>query len=295
MKRIYKKLKIKICKKLEYKDRKILKAEDGNNIIKDLLNSNDPFLVSRIGGTELEVLGYYLYKDRCYDNYIKEKISLLSGVFPTDNECLNKFCEEYIYSIKNSDCIGVWFNKNEGKVINKFNKLCILTELRALEPYYWNEPWSKYLEGKKVLVIHPFKNSIINQYKKREYIFENKDVLPKFDLKVLKAVQSLAGNEVEYNNWHEALQSMKDSIKEIDFDIAIIGAGAYGLPLGSYIKSIGKQAIHLGGAIQILFGIKGKRWDNHPVISKLYNEYWTRPTDDEIYNGAKKVEGGCYW
>ncbi|MPN33589.1 hypothetical protein SDC9_181078 [bioreactor metagenome] len=88
---------------------------------------------------------------------------------------------------------------------------------------------------------------------------------------------------------------MKEKISKSDFEIAIIGAGAYGLALGAYIKSLGKQAIHMGGATQLLFGIKGTRWDKHDFISNLYNENWIRPSENEIYKGANNVEGGCYW
>jgi len=45
---------------------------------------------------------------------------------------------------------------------------------------------------------------------------------------------------------------MKNEISEIDFDVAIIGAGAYGLPLASYIKEMGRQAIHMGGSTQMV-------------------------------------------
>ncbi len=88
---------------------------------------------------------------------------------------------------------------------------------------------------------------------------------------------------------------MKERIRCIDFDIAIIGAGAYGLPLASFIKNMGKKAIHLGGATQLLFGIKGKRWDNLPYFRKLYNENWVRPLPDEIPDNFQAVESGCYW
>ena len=33
--------------------------------------------------------------------------------------------------------------------------------------------------------------------------------------------------------------------------------------------------------LQIMFGIKGKRWDTHPEISSFYNEHWVRPNDNE--------------
>ena len=35
-------------------------------------------------------------------------------------------------------------------------------------------------------------------------------------------------------------------------------------------KRAGKQAIQYGGALQVLFGIKGARWDNYPPYSKYY-------------------------
>ena len=46
---------------------------------------------------------------------------------------------------------------------------------------------------------------------------------------------------------------------------------------------------------QLLFGIKGKRWDDHPVISKLYNPAWVRPDETEGISNKEKVEGGSYW
>jgi hypothetical protein len=53
--------------------------------------------------------------------------------------------------------------------------------------------------------------------------------------------------------------------------------------------------VHIGGSLQILFGIKGKRWDEHETISKMYNEHWVRPSAEEIVPDANKVEDGCYW
>ena len=63
-----------------------------------------------------------------------------------------------------------------------------------------------------------------------------------------------------------------------DADIVILGCGAYGFPLAAMLKNAGKQVIHLGRATQILFGIKGNRWNAHPVISKLFNEKWSTPS-----------------
>jgi hypothetical protein len=61
------------------------------------------------------------------------------------------------------------------------------------------------------------------------------------------------------------------------------------------VKEQGKKAITTCGSTQILFGIKGKRWDDRGYENTLYNEYWVRPLPEKIPEQATKVEGGCYW
>ena len=69
----------------------------------------------------------------------------------------------------------------------------------------------------------------------------------------------------------------------------------YGLPLAAHVKDLGKQAVHMGGALQIFFGIKGGRWDENPKINRFYNEHWTRPLPSETPQTFQNVEEGCYW
>ena len=88
---------------------------------------------------------------------------------------------------------------------------------------------------------------------------------------------------------------MEQEALNLDFDVAILGCGAYGFPLAARFKRAGKKAIHLGGATQIFFGIKGKRWDDMPFFSEMYNDAWVRPLSSETPTKAKSVEDGCYW
>ena len=161
------------------------------------------------------------------------------------------------------------------------------------------------MKGKKVLVVHPFSESIECQYKKREKLFDNPDVLPEFgSLTVIKAVQSMGGECKGFRDWFEALHHMEEKIDKVDYDVVLIGCGAYGLPLAAHCKRQGKKVIHLGGVLQLLFGIRGNRWERDtygkgwPGIdySKLLsNPYWVRPLEMEVTKNAKKVEEGCYW
>ena len=90
---------------------------------------------------------------------------------------------------------------------------------------------------------------------------------------------------------------MIEECKKMEFDVAIIGCGAYGYPLAAEIKRMGKVAIHLGGATQILFGIIGNRWEkDHPEFCrKFVNDAWVRPMDKEKIQNAGSVENACYW
>ncbi|MFA5247656.1 MAG: hypothetical protein WC415_00195 [Patescibacteria group bacterium] len=280
--------------------KKVLAAQSGNNLISTMLNSNQPYLVARIGSVELDCLHFYLTKRQKskinYPDFIKKTMENNAGFFPINDESLDKFCKIFIANLKSTDLVGVWYNKNEDYICHKLCPKAKLADLKCIEPYYHQNPWSSKLEGKKILVIHPCSKTILSQYKNNQKnIFSDHSVLPKFNLQTITAVQSAAGEKTEFTDWFSALEKMKNKIATKDFDLAIIGAGAYGLPLAAYIKSLGKQAIHLGGATQILFGIKGGRWDSLPSVSKFYNKHWVRPLPEETPGGAKKVENGCYW
>ena len=100
------------------------------------------------------------------------------------------------------------------------------------------------------------------------------------------------------------MDKLKKFEKEINnignFDIALIGAGCYSLPLCSYIKNNKQKiAFHLGGGLQMMFGVYGNRWFQNGNMSDFFkqyiNEHWTRPSDDEKPSGYKKQENGAYF
>ena len=295
----------------------LMSGEELNSFIYKGLISNKPFMVARFGSVELDSA---LYTYLCelpllkrYKLYIQKKIPFLrydkrhaqglmnplcnnAGFFPNDINYLAKFGEK----VRKQDasqccccCCCCW--NNEDLMIPYLSDDIVFGELAQMEPYDYLEPWSRALKGKKVLVIHPFADTINQQYSIREKLWENKDVLPEFDLITIKAVQSIAGEKTQFNDWFEALHFMEKQMDAVDYDIAIIGCGAYGFSLAAHAKRRGKKAVHLGGATQILFGIKGKRWDEMPEVNKFYNEYWVYPSATETPKHNKKVENGCYW
>lgn len=287
---------------------------EAKSIIRAKLDSDEPCMICRFGSNELQCICNYLgvvSSHKSYIKFVKGEINewwwrddLLknmyhnAGFFPADTENLKKYAQLCLNDIPEIDILGSWLEKE--KFVNSFMSNDIKrVKIRQLEPdWYVNDPsqeWTQCLKGKRVLVVHPFVETIKDQYKNnRRLLFASKNLLPEFELKTLKAVQSVGGN-TEFKTWFDALEWMEEEMGKIEYDVALIGCGAYGFNLAAYAKRSGKKAIHLGGATQLLFGIIGKRWEERDYYKILFNQYWVRPKDDERPRTAEKIENGCYW
>ncbi len=284
---------------------KVLTPEQGNKELAKMIESGIPFAAIRYGGVEtntyIEGKSYLVGIRKSMRQEIVDTAQRQAGFFPNNTDMLPCYVALIEETSKEIDFLATYATRMENYMIHSFmSSSVIVSDNRALEPYYFqhNEPWTKALKGKRVLVIHPFVDSIRNQYNNREKLFDDPDILPEFELKTLKAVQTIVGTEDErFNNWFDALNYMYEEALKIEFDIALIGCGAYGQPLACMLKKAGKQAIHIGGATQILFGIIGRRWElNSKEVSSLFNEHWIRPSAEETpLNKEKNEFGGAYW
>ena len=303
-------------------DRGITDPDKVSEQIYNLLASGKPCMIARYGSTEMLAITNYLGVTAkhhsalkyiqgkqfawWWEDNVKDQMTRWSGFFPSTEENLMKFGEMMVEDSKLLDILGSWL-PDEDILKKNYNLGFQYVSLRNLEPFWSKLPWTRYLEGKRVVVVHPFAESIKNQYDNyRDKIFEDPKVLPTFSsFRVVKAVQSLGG-ESNFETWFEALDYMKKEVEREDFDVCLIGCGAYGFPLAAYVKRMGKQAIHLGGALQLLFGIKGSRWENpnygvkewgipYGSYSSLINEFWVKPLIKDTPKNAKQVEGACYW
>lgn len=296
----------------------LLDLDAANAEISRLLEKEGGVMIARYGNTEmLCVANYFGIKAGCHPlRYINGKqeawwwnpeyVALMdnAGFFHPNADDLDKFCNLIIEDTQYLDFLGSWV-PSEIVFSDKLSGVR-KTRLQFLESYFSKNPWTKSLKGKKVLVVHPFAKSIESQYAKREQLFSNPNVLPEFaSLEVIPAVQSIGNSDDRFSNWFDALDWMKSEIDSKDYDVCLIGCGAYGFPLAAHVKRQGKKAVHLGGALQLMFGIRGRRWDgdNYGVnigfkpgqYASLPNEYWVRPSADERPSTAAKVENACYW
>ena len=295
-------------------------ADKVSRIIYNELIKEKPSMIARYGATELSCIINYLGIKRGRPNLFRyllgkeldwwwHESNLLqlenwSGFFPPTEEKVAKYCDMMLNDSKELDILVSWLP--DERRLEPYIGANFFVQGLFLDPFWSTSPWTRALAGKKVLVVHPFAKLIEKQYcENREKLFAHPDMLPQFELRAIPAIQSLGGESNGFQDWFEALAYMEQKIDQQDYDIALLGCGAYGFPLAAHIKRSGKKAVHMGGSLQLLFGIIGKRWENPSYGAEelgttgkyptLINKYWVRPDHIGRPQNAKEVEGGCYW
>ena len=257
------------------------------------LLSQKPVLVGRLGSVEARLLG----EARCgrFSRVTRREAHRNAGIFPNDSEGLESAAVRLESALEAVDLLALWDSPYQARLTAQLKSMPDRCSLPALEPWWQLNPWSAALAGRRVLVVHPFVQSIQAQWQRRERLFPGTPVLPEFQLQVLQPPLTLAGATAGFVSWSAALDELIARTSELRFDVALLGCGAYGLPLAAAIKGMGRPVLQLGGALQLLFGIRGRRWEAIPPFAALMNEHWVRPLPEETPQASTQVDGGCYW
>jgi FkbM family methyltransferase len=277
----------------------ILSNEEGNAWIAQKLQENKPFLVGRLDMGSAKCLIQQYYKDPANIKPCSHP-HIAAGIYPETSEMMVVYTKTLDHALQQMDALA-FFEEKEKQLIQKHTSAHIYMKNRALEPFYFpNEPWSEQLKGKTVLIVHAFVDSIKCQINRREQLFPKTEILPDFNsVKYVQMFQCMGG-ATPHNSWLETLQAVQKKIDAVGaFDVAIVSGGSYGMPIAAYCKEKHHaSAIMMGGGSQLLFGLKGKRWDTHPQLKLLYNSNWMYPleSDTPAENKLNKTEiGGPYW
>jgi hypothetical protein len=280
---------------------------ESNNTITNLICSENPFFIARLCDMASKVAIYGSLGQSINDTQLNI-LSNNDGIYINDRIDIELYIRSYVNAINKSTHMACFPNLycNEQNICMKNKKISYGLHNRALEPFYClfeNSkciPWTHSLLGKKVLIVSPFVDSFKSQISKNVSFFGNDKAslfLPGQEFIYYKAYNTLAGNH-PHKNWFETFKIMCNDIKKLDFDIALLSCGGYGLPLANFIFGLGKSAAYIGGGLQLLFGVYGKRWENHAIIGPLAKNpenSWIRPNGEEKIDGHDKIENGCYW
>ena len=271
---------------------------DVSSLIASSIESSEPILVSRLGSVESRILGEYTFSGSRFGRVSLAQAHINAGIFPSSQKGLSQAAIVLDQALLSVDLLAQWPSPYQARLISQPGLTPrYLCTLQDLEPWWaaLSDPWTLSLQGKNVLIVHPFDETIRSQYHRRQMLFHDSRILPDFNLLTVRPPLTLCGLTAGFSTWSDALESLIASVQATEFDVALIACGAYGLPLASAVKSMGKPAIHLGGPLQLLFGIRGRRWEAMPDYEAMMNEHWVRPSAIEQPDLSQNVDGGCYW
>lgn len=294
------------------------------NSIETAINDNKPISIGKIGSSELRIIYQYysILKNilRDFTTNMKNEGVICTGIHPNTSDAFFLFVKEYIKSISSINILASWNDNilyleehiwNTYILQNNVDEDKGVVELMALESFYSESAywWQNLFENKTILVISPFINSIQMQLdiSKRNKVWSGKwngFWSSKIDFKYIKFPHpySISSEEEQSKYPGNLTLLMEKYYSEIDnighFDIALIGTGGYSILLCDYIKQTKRTiAYHLGGGLQMMFGVYGNRWCNsdNPIIKEYINEYWIRPLPEEIPIRYREQESGAYF
>lgn len=285
--------------------------------IKESVTQNNGFAMGKLGFSEQFLLGYLPFKAtnpgyiqlKAYEAMLRYHCEFQFGLFPTDTSFLHEFAQFYTKHVQQIDILGLFQADQEEKIIKEshLNSLFIpyqLTEPDRSLPANESNCYFPFFEGKKILIISPFGDLLKSR--------ANKDTFEAVWLSIGKkwfwpsevnayeipySYVTSVNTYKKYTNSMTLFDSICTNIKEVDFDIAFIGAGALGLPIASHLKNQCKIAISLGGHLQVLFGIVGGRWSKDEFWTTNYiNERWIEmPKKYHPENKSILTDNGAYW
>jgi hypothetical protein len=269
--------------------------------IKKAIHDGTPFLMGRI--TDIELRTAF---DLRHGNPIKQdQIDLENnaGIHLQNMISLNIYVQRFIQAYEHCTHIAEW--EKDGAMyravghgqewISKRTPRAITFDARNLEPYYFKDSWMSALKGKRILIVHPFASSFQKQTSKFADLFPNRSWFEDCTFVFVKPPMTMAGNHGG-KDWQEHLDEFLPKIQCVTFDIALVAAGGYGMLIADHIyTNLNRSAIYVGGALQLFFGVIGKRWFDNKEIVSLVNDHWIRPAQEERPLHHTKVEKGCYW
>lgn len=269
-----------------------------NELIKQCINQRRPMSFGKLGAVETDCLANSQKNNQLIWG---ENLGINAGVFPLNQQTVERWSAEYIDSIRSLDACVEWWHGKDTALLEKYNPTRLISnEIDDLLPFsLGKEAWHYSLTDKTVLIIHPMIDTINAQLKKYSYLWPGASIKKTIVVKSFYPPWLMTSHP--YASFFDCLDAMKREITKHKFDFAIVGAGAYSLLLLKFIKEMGIPCVHLGGQTQLLFGIRGKRWETEYTETwrkaNFYNSstLWVRPLPSDVPTNKEIVENGCYW
>jgi len=262
------------------------------------LQSNTPVLFPRVAGVENNVV---MTQDYSIIQNMLMPMKRNAGIYFTSVDSVQQYKKWYTSAFDQCTLYASWepwgnvykfITESQNEIQRIYKQPTVWAFAFDIFHYIHVKPWTHALANKRILIISSFIESI--QKQPPAYSLE---LFPNCTFVYLKPPQTNGSNPsldwvIEFNQFCSKIKELEN-----EFDVALCSCGGYGNPVCSYIYSLNKTAIYVGGVLQMYFGIYGNRWlKERKEIMKLYmTKDWKRPSENEKPQNHTAIESGCYW
>ena len=294
--------------------RPLLGGRDFAAAVGEAMGGGHGFAAGKLGPTERAWLAYPVLqardvgdrRQRAFELSLGARSLRHAGVWPTDPGFQQRFAGEFARSVGELDAIGIFADAfDESLDVLRFHEPP--GELMRFED---QEPdrsvdagpgdcWLEHLRGRRIVLVCPFADLLRERAERDTYEAVWESIGKRwFEPEAVASVELPYGfdpaTQERYADALELLDVVDERVAALEFDFALIAAGGLGIPLAGRVKRRGGTAISLGGHLQVLFGVHGRRWLKRPEWRDTYiNDAWVGLPDR--YRPDPALTGEDYW
>lgn len=273
------------------------------------------FCAAKLGRSEQAMLLYATLLGRCTSE--RQRIALTAntrwhcavqmGVFPSDPASMLEFATLHARATRELDFIGLVGGELEGDLLAVLRPEGRTISMSELEPdrSVPDQSGNCYLPalaGKRLLIVSSIAELLCERANRATFeAVWAKTGKPWFAPAEVRPLQFPytydVGTQRRFGRSQNLLRWIVERIDPASFDVALVAGSSLGIPVAAAIKGMNRSAIALGGALQVLFGVGGKRWWRRPHWQRRYiTPAWISVPPDLVPTvSTPDVEGGAYW
>lgn len=285
--------------------------------VSSAIRDGRPFAAGKLGTSEKTWLYYPIVRASpraprqrlAFEASLKFHALKQSGVFPPDPEFLLAFTHFYVEQVRALDSIGLFLDRPglEAAVLNFHGLTGPFVHFADQEPdrSVPDNPDACYLPAlrdRRILIVCPFARFL--QTRATADTFEAvwaRTGKRWFYPAAVDALEFPYGFHPEtWRQYPTAIDLYETIVRDMerrDFDVALIGAAGLGIPLAAAARRLGKVGLSLGGHLQVLFGVAGRRWteQRQDFVDAYINAAWTEVPARYRTAIDDACDRGAYW
>jgi len=272
------------------------------------------FAAAKLGRSEQAMLLYPTLLERCrherqrvaLNANVRHHCAVHMGVFPSDPAAILAFSALHAQATRQLDVLALVRGELEGDLLAALAPPGRTIDFLDLEPDRSTPDqsgncWLPALEGQRVLIVSSIAELLCERANRDTFeAVWAKTGKPWFAPAQVRPLQFPytydPDTQRRFGCSQNLLASIVEQIDPADFDVALIAGSSLSVPIAAAIRGMNRAAIALGGSLQVLFGVGGRRWWNWTDWQEQYfTPAWISVPPELVPQGAERLEGGAYW